>query len=63
MGEVIAFIVAHVVELAGIVLAVLTVAELIVRLTPTKEDDGFVERVGKVIRMILDFLRIPNSRR
>lgn len=38
-------------------------AEIIVRLTPTQEDDGFVERVGKVLRKIMDFLKVPNAKK
>ena len=41
----------------GIVLvvgAVLTLAEAIVRVTPTKKDDGAVERVGKWLRSAFD---------
>lgn len=37
-------------------------AEIIVRLTPTKKDDGFVERIGSVIRKVMDFLKIPNPK-
>lgn len=47
--------------LAGIVLGLLAIAELIVRLTPTEKDNGAVERVGAVIRKILDFLKVPNN--
>jgi len=33
--------------------------EIVVRLTPTKTDDGFVSRLGKWIDIIMDFLKIP----
>ena len=37
--------------------------ELFARLTPTKKDDGFLERVGALIRKLLDILHIPNIKR
>lgn len=43
-------------------------AELVVRLTPTKNDDGFMERIGSFIKAAgekvswgLDKLKIPNN--
>lgn len=44
-------------------LAIVGAAELVVRLTPTKKDDGFVERVGHYVRIALDFLKVPNLRK
>ena len=38
--------------------AVLAVAEVITRLTPTKKDDGFVTRAGKLVDFV--FKRLPN---
>lgn len=49
-------------HLAEIVLALIVVAELVVRITPTKEDDGFIERIGGVIRKFLDMLGLPNKK-
>jgi len=37
--------------------------EMVVRLTPTKADDGFVERLGSWNRKIMDFLKIPNIKK
>ncbi len=45
------------IALAGLV----AVGEVITRLTPTKKDDGFVERIGKVLKTIMEFLKIPNN--
>ena len=45
----------------ALILALLAVAELIVRLTPTKKDDGVVQRIGGVIKKIFDFLKVPNN--
>jgi hypothetical protein len=39
---------------------VVAVGEVVTRFTKTKHDDGFVQRVGKVIKGIMDFLKIPN---
>lgn len=44
------------------ILALLAFAEVVVRLTPTKTDDGVVERIGSVIKKILDFLGFPNNK-
>lgn len=62
MSDVVAWVMAHLSELAMVLLALLSVAELVTRLTPTKKDDGFVERVGGIIRRMLDFLKIPNTK-
>ncbi len=42
------------------VLILLGIAELATRLTPTKNDDAFIERVGKVVKRVFDYLGIPN---
>lgn len=47
----------HMLEAMG---AVVVAAELITRLTPTKKDDGFVERIGSALRVVMDFLKVPN---
>ena len=47
---------------AGAVLGMLTVAETVVRLTPTQKDDTAVERIGKVIRKFFDMLGLPNNK-
>jgi len=39
------------------------VAEVITRFTPTKVDDSILERIGKVIKGIMDFLKVPNISR
>ena len=38
----------------------ISVAEFVTRITPTKIDDGFVQRVGKLIKLILDTINFPN---
>lgn len=38
-------------------------AEIIVRLTPTKKDDSFAERVGSWIRVLLDKAKVPNVKK
>lgn len=45
--------------LAGLV----SVAEIVVRMTPTEKDDGAVERIGGVIKKGLDLLKIPNVKK
>lgn len=46
--------------LIGIIFGLLAVAEAVVRLTPTKNDDTAVERVGTAIRRFFDMLGIKN---
>jgi len=43
--------------------AVVAAAEVVVRITPTKKDDGAVERVGKVVKKLLDFFKVPNLKK
>lgn len=43
------------------IMALVALAEAIVRITPTTSDDGAVERIGAIIRKILDFLKVPNN--
>ena len=56
LTELIAYITTHGPTFVAFVLALLAVAELFVRLTPTKKDDGAVERIGKKIRAGVDML-------
>jgi hypothetical protein len=41
-------------------LILLGLAETITRLTPTRKDDGFIMRVGRVVSWFFDNARIPN---
>lgn len=45
------------------ILGALTIAEVITRLTPTKKDDGFVQRIGVVITSIFDNIKVPNRKK
>lgn len=36
--------------------------ELIVRLTPTKSDDGYAVRVGKFTQYLFDLAKVPNMK-
>lgn len=50
----------------GILIAgssLLATAELIVRLTPTKNDDGFVQRIANIYNKVFVLLRVPNIKR
>lgn len=46
--------------LAATVLAILSAAEMVVRLTPTQKDDTAIERIGSFIRRMFDLLGVPN---
>jgi len=41
----------------------IAIAEFITRLTPTKKDDGFVQRIGELIKFVLDKVKTPNVRK
>jgi len=45
------------------VASVVAAAEVVVRITPTKKDDGAVERVGSFVRKVMDFLKVPNVKK
>lgn len=45
--------------IAAILLGILPVAEVIVRLTPTKKDDGAVQRFGYWVRWFFDKMKVP----
>ena len=63
MMDVIYWFINHWDELAMALAMIFGGAEMIVRLTPTKEDDGFMERVGKWIRILLDGAKVPNVKK
>ena len=63
MSELFNFLLSNYQSIFSILLALVGVAEIVVRLTPSKEDDGAVERVGKLIRQFMDLLRIPNVKK
>lgn len=45
----------------GSLATLVLVAEFVVRFTPTKEDDGFVERFGAFVSKVMDLLKVPNN--
>ena len=61
MQNIIPWLMNNYVELFMVLGAVIAAAESIVRLTPTKADDGAVERIGNLLRRVMDFLKIPNN--
>jgi hypothetical protein len=46
--------------IAAIIMGLLSVAEIIVRLTPTEKDDGAVHRIGDFFEKVFNLLRVPN---
>lgn len=50
----------QVLELLGLLFASGGVLEVIVRLTPTKSDDGFADRVAAIVDKLMSALKIPN---
>jgi acetolactate synthase small subunit len=63
MAEIIELLKANMGNIAELVLALLVVAEIVVRLTPTVADDGAVERAGHIIKKILDWVGFPNNKK
>lgn len=51
----------QVIELLGLMFATGGVLEIIVRLTPTKSDDGFATRLAKIVDKIMSAARVPNN--
>lgn len=50
----------------GILMAgsmILAAAEFVVRLTPSKSDDGAVQRVANVYNKLFELLRVPNIKK
>lgn len=45
---------------ASAIMAFLGFGEIVVRITPTKKDDTFVERIGTQIRRFFDLIGMPN---
>lgn len=45
----------------AVMFAAWPLAEIIVRITPTKTDDTALERVGKLVKAVLAALRVPNN--
>lgn len=41
--------------------SLVTIMEFIVRLTPTKTDDGFIQRIGNLVSKFLDSIGVPNK--
>jgi hypothetical protein len=41
--------------------AVVSTGELLVRIIPTMDKKGLLERIGAFLQRIMDFLKIPNN--
>lgn len=63
MFDLIKFLGANYAEILMALSMIVGAAEIITRVTPTKEDDSFVERIGKGLRKVMDLLRIPNVKK
>lgn len=55
------FVQANYLEIIKVLGAILAVGQIVVRLTPTIKDDGFLTRIGKAYDSVCDFLKIPNN--
>jgi hypothetical protein len=42
---------------------VVVTGQMVTRLTPTKTDDGFLTRAGKLVDVVCDLLKVPNLRK
>ena len=63
MSEAFKWITENYVQLIYLAFAIISVAEIVVRFTPTEKDDGAVERIGYFVRKLADFLKIPNLKK
>ena len=61
MSDLIKFVMENYGSMLTALMAIVVAAELITRFTPTKKDDAFVERVGAILKKIMDFLKVPNN--
>lgn len=61
--EVFAWLMANYEGVFVILAGIVGLAEAIVRITPTKKDDGAVQRLGNGLKIVMDFLKIPNMKR
>ena len=57
------FVMKNYVEIIMAIGSIISIGQVIVRLTPTESDDGFVTKLGKAFDGICDFLKIPNNRK
>ena len=63
VGEIVGWVTTHWYMVLTIGSVFLLAAEMVTSLTPTKSDDLFVERVAKVYRGLLTFLKVPNIKK
>lgn len=62
--EVVRWILENKDNIAEAVLAILAVGAVIVRLTPTKSDDGIFKKVDDIVNKVLDWMKVvPNNRK
>lgn len=54
------WVVANYMNVIYFIAALVTAAEIFTRFTKTDKDDGFVERIGSIIKKVMDWLKIPN---
>jgi hypothetical protein len=56
------WLVANYVQVALILGAIVALGEMIVKLTPTTTDDGFVTRVGQLVTWLLKLIGSSNTK-
>ena len=61
--ETVQWLASHYEEIFAAMVGLVGAAQIIVRLTPTKADDGFVTRIGQWLDKAMDFLKIPNPKK
>ena len=61
--ELIQYLVADGDRFAFFAIAALSAFEIFVRVSPTKSPKSGLERIGSVIKFILDYLKVPNTKR
>ena len=61
--ELIQYLVADADRFAFFVILLLSGFEIFVRVAPTKSPKSGLERIGAVIKFVLDYLKVPNTKR
>ena len=55
------WLIANKLALVAFVTSLYFLVEVVVRLTPTKSDDTVLEKIGKGLGWVFDFLKLPNN--
>jgi hypothetical protein len=63
MGVEMNFIIENKENLAEAIIALIAFLTVVVRLTPTKSDDGLLAKIDHWVNKIFDLLKLPNNKK